>query len=654
MRWILAFGLMAVSWPAWGAEAAERLPYQWRVVFHFEPNPIFTASFRQQLLNDTQAALQPTLGELGRVEVVDIGTWAEKSALGKAYLETGFAALEAPAFRELTGIKTHFVKLRIQAGVIRIEARQHDGDTGLSLPVIRQTETRDPQTLNRLVGLMIAKDFGPVATVDVPEKEAEFVKIRFRAGMLPGAERLAKAGDVFIVSEIFEQKRPEVPGANLRNSKNAPVLPPLLVARPREYTLLRLERGIENGVGTCRVLTRFQNAFSVGRVRSAVRAMKLTTVEMTVALRIVDQQTGQMPAANSLLQVRASDIDFLPQATSRDRLDFSNGFFRSGRPLKNVACVIVTLGPGKEERFPVPLMEGRPVNLRFTIDPKSVARADFLARFEVFQSQLMNVVQTQMTLAKDLRGLIVTGKNPQALERAVEGLAALAAQDPPLDAAMAKLKTDPLASEEAVAKMLTTVEADIKKLRDARSEIQDKVEPLRKAVDLKKTDTASFEKEFAAKEMQLSIRRHIEAGEIPEALEWYDRLFDFLKQDSVKEQKAKLETEWKPKNEAQSKARDFLRKTWRELSALDEFQRNLEGLQSAAKTMTENDDRLGLRLLLTSLDQTYARLKELLERLDPQSPTDAVSLQELRDFTQEIRKIEDSARDKVRSIEKTR
>jgi hypothetical protein len=656
MRWFWFVVLMIFGGPVWAIDADEKKPYDWRVVLHFEASPIFTASFRQQLLNDTQAALQPTLGTLGKVEVVDVSRWSEPTALVKAYLETGWPALDAPAFRELTGVKTHIVRLTNKLGTIHIESRQHDGDTGLALPVIRQNETRDPQTLNRLVALILAKDFNPVATVEVTEKDLEFVKIRFRAGAITGgarsADQLVKPGDVFVVSEIYEQRRPEAPNLTSRTTRNTTPLPPLLIARPREYTLLRLDRPPQNGVGVCRVLTRFQDPFGVSKVRVGVRALRLTTIEMPVELKIVDK-SGQIPAASSLLQVRASDVDFLPQATARDRFDFRNGAFRSSRPLKNVACVIVTLGPGKEERFPVPLLEGKPVNLRFAIDPKDAAKAEFMVRYEEFRSKLLNILETQSTLAKDLRSLIVTGKNAQALERAVTGLATLTAQDKILDAEFAKLQSDPLAKEGTHPDLLAQLETRTKALREARPEIESKIEDLRKTID-RKNDTANVEKEFLAKEIQLAIRRFIEAGEIPDALEEYDRLYNLLKQEAIKEQKARLETEWKPKNDAHTKARDFVMKTWRSLTDLSEFQRNLESLQEATKTLTQQDDRLGLRNLITALDQTYGRLKELLERLDPQSPTDAATIQELRDFTQELRKIEDASRQKLSTIEKTR
>ena len=143
------------------------VPYRWRVVVQFAPGPLFPPGFRAQLLTDTRAALQPALGALGTVEVLDLAAIPEaaRDPLTRAFAATGWPALEAPQFRELTGLKTHFLKLSGERGTVRLEARQHDGSTGLAMPVLRKAETRDPQTVNRLAGLLLARDFGPTATV---------------------------------------------------------------------------------------------------------------------------------------------------------------------------------------------------------------------------------------------------------------------------------------------------------------------------------------------------------------------------------------------------------------------------------------------------------------------------------------------------------
>ena len=508
--------------------------------------------------------------------------------------------------------------------------------------------------MNRLAGLLLARDFGPTATVEVPDAEADTVKVRFRGGALPGLDRHLKIGDVLVVSEVYEQRRPDPPQLTSRTRpKAAETLPPLHVARPREYTLLRLETMPENGVARCRVLTRFSTAFNIARTLLGVRAMKLATTEAPVELRIVDQ-TGRPPAANTLLQVRASDVGFLPTAEPRDRLDFRDGLFRSGRPLRNVACVVVTVGTSQKlQYFPVPILDGQPVTLKFPVDPKLAALVEYENRLEVLSGRLRAAQDTQRTLVEELARLIVAGKNPQALERAVTGLLTLEGLDKELAALLAALRLPPEASAAEFAAPLAYADAGLKALREGRPGIAAKVEELRKSIGTT-NDPANFERAFAAKERALSIRRAVEAGDIEQALAEYDLLYELTKQESTKELKAKLEAEWKPRSPEHKKARDFVLNTWRQLADPAAHAAHLDRLADAAKTMTDNQDRLGLRNLLTALDQTYTKLKDALDRLDPETDSDKPTIEQIKALTPALRKIETEAIAAVAKIENPR
>ncbi len=196
MRHALVLVLLAfASGPARAAivgsslDAELAVPYRWRVVVQFAAGPLFPPAARAQLLTDTRAALQPTLGALGTVEVFDLDAIPEaaRDPLTREFAATGWPALDSPKFRELTGVKTHFLKLSGERGAVKLEARQHDGSTGLALPVVRVNETRDPQTVNRLAGLLLARDFGPTATVQVPETESDTVAVRSAAVPCPAS-----------------------------------------------------------------------------------------------------------------------------------------------------------------------------------------------------------------------------------------------------------------------------------------------------------------------------------------------------------------------------------------------------------------------------------------------------------------------------------
>ena len=126
-----------------------KVPYFWRVILKIQPHPLLSPTFRDQLKRDLEAALQPSLGTLGTVEVIDLASTPRDhwDPLWQQFDDKGFAALESP--RDLTGVKTHFLKLEYRDGLYQLEARQHDGFTGISSgyagfgsPVIRKQSTR--------------------------------------------------------------------------------------------------------------------------------------------------------------------------------------------------------------------------------------------------------------------------------------------------------------------------------------------------------------------------------------------------------------------------------------------------------------------------------------------------------------------------------
>ena len=77
-------------------------PYLWRVVLAVRPHPLLTQDFRTQLKRDLLAALQPGLGNLGAVEVIDLTELPRDQwePLWQQFDDKGFAALDAP--RDLT------------------------------------------------------------------------------------------------------------------------------------------------------------------------------------------------------------------------------------------------------------------------------------------------------------------------------------------------------------------------------------------------------------------------------------------------------------------------------------------------------------------------------------------------------------------------
>jgi hypothetical protein len=363
-----------------------KTPYLWLIVLKTQPHPLLSPTFREQLKRDLEASLQPALGSLGAVEVVDLADTPRDrwDPLWQQFEDKGFAALEAP--RDLNVAKTHFLKLEYRDGLYLLEARQHDGFTGLSsgyaglgAPVIRKQSVRAPEMVGRTAGLMLDRDFGLDGTVEPILGNVKEVKVIVRGSQLGPVDRFVKVGDVFAVSDVFRtnRKAPE-PVRTATGKIIAPppgsVPPPGLSARLRTLSLLKVNEVGADGTLRCESLGR---AFQAGQGGVAgFRCTKLGTIDGPLTVRLVSKDGGSSKTAG-LVSVRATDRGFDVPEDARDTLGFKDGLVRSGRSLSNVACITVTLGPTQKKRFPVPILSTDPVNLPVEVDPQAEEQATF-------------------------------------------------------------------------------------------------------------------------------------------------------------------------------------------------------------------------------------------------------------------------------------
>ncbi len=364
-------------------------------------------------------------------------------------------------------------------------------------------------------------------------------------------------------------------------------------------------------------------------------------------MRVVDPD-GRPQTAGQLLQVRATDGDFSTPADLRDALELRDGLFRSPRPLRNVACVVVSLGAGKQEQFPIPVLGEGPVTLRFNAKPEDAVKAAFERACEDLRGRVAEARLAQLELVRALSRLIIQGKNKDALERASDGLQSLDAADKELTAELDKLKKEPGAKDPVPSSLLDAAGTQLQAIREGRGGIAQKQEELKNAV-AKANDPVRFEKEFRAKELTDRIKQLVAQGEVPEALDLYDQLFEVTQNPEVKDQKAKLAAEWQPKNDEHRKAREYVIDEWRKAAGLAEFKAAVQPLTDAAGVLKKYDDRLGLRNLLSSFEPAYAKLKEVLDGLDPES--DRASVKEVQAVSQALRQIEQDAREHLKKIE---
>ena len=146
---VLAAGGLA---GAAAAESPAKEPYPWRVVLAAGRHPVLGPAFRDQLARDLRAALQGAVGPVAAVEVIDLAAVPKDrwDPLWVAFAARGWPALDPDPKRELTGVKTHVLTVEFRDGQFHLEAKQHDGFTGLATPVLRRQTVRSADMVARL------------------------------------------------------------------------------------------------------------------------------------------------------------------------------------------------------------------------------------------------------------------------------------------------------------------------------------------------------------------------------------------------------------------------------------------------------------------------------------------------------------------------
>jgi hypothetical protein len=634
MRHRLSLAALVVSLSAAPAAAQldpePRTPYLWRVVLKAPPHPLLSNAFRGQLKRDISAALEPALGQLGTVEVIDTADLPRDKwdPLWQQFDDKGFAALDAP--RDLTGVKTHFLTLDYRDGQYHLEARQHDGFTGLASPVVRRQTVRAPEMVGRTAGLMLYRDFGLVGTIEVPLAPKEELRVVVRGGELGPLDRFVKAGDVFAVAQVTKTSRPAPPPARTATGKIiAPAgggQQPALTAKPRDFTLLRVIEA-KDGTLRCAVLTRYQNPVPMTGGAVGYRCMKLGTVESPLSVRLVTKDPAYQRSVG-LVNVRATEAGFGAAPEARDLLAFKDdGLFHSSRPLANVACVTVSLGPTQTKQFPVPVLGPEPVTLPFEVNPKLEEEAAHMRTLVAAASRIADARNAQTICFDATAKLIEKQKNAEALARAKGGFNAAAETDKQLTDEIARLREQPGGHPE-VAKILGSIENQLKALRAFNAELEKYVKTLEEVVK-RENDPTIAAKEVQGNELQRRIVLLLGQGEIEQALAAYDQLVTLVPDDAkIKAERDKLKAEWATKSEAHKKARDYLLKTWPAIATIADFKESLPRIEAAVDECKKNGDRHALRKLLTIFRGSLVKLNELAAGLDSNSDADRKSLED--------------------------
>lgn len=622
--------------------------YLWRIVLRAKSHPLMTPSFRDQVLREVKSALQSRLGPFGTVEVIDLAAVAPEKwePLWEAFVRDGWPALTAEPARTLTGIKTHFLTIDVTDGAFRLEARQHDGSTGLASPLVRKKSERSADQVGRQAGLLLDPDFGPVGTlVSGDESDPNGVIVRIRGSALGPVNRFVKPGDLFAVSGI-RRVEPPAPTRDRTRGQKPPAAPPpgpaKLVGTPREYTFLRVLVVSDTGDCRCAVISRFEKGlpshFS-GVV--GVRCLKLPTVEAPVQIRLVDKSGTPLPKA-AAVSVTAGDAGYAVDPGKGSGFTFQNGLFRSPRPLANVACLSVSLSPTRTERFPVPVYDDGPVSIAFEFDEKKAKEAELERAVWALRGKVGEAHTAAATLYQSLIALVKAGNNREALARVKDGVAAATKTEKGLAAELEALRKKPGSNAGIAASQLKDCEDQIKAYRDVIAQLNGNTAKLEEAAKL---DPLKQEKEFRAIELVELIQRQIEIGEVPEALDIYDELIKLTNDEKQRIAKENLLRQWAAKTDDHRIAREVILKTWPDAQSVEDLEAAVGKLAGAVRECMKQQDKLGLRKLLNTFNPAYAKLDGLAQGLDAGIKADEERIISIRKIGQDARAIEENVRD---------
>lgn len=588
-------------------------PYQWRVVVQAKPHPLLSPAFRDQLRRDLLAALQPALGPLGTVDVLDLDALPadRRDPLIQDFASKGFAALDAP--RDLSGQKTHFLRVEVKDGAYQLESRHYDGFAGIASPVVRRQTVPAPELVGRAAGLMIDRDFGLAGTVEPATGKDEAV-VRFRGAKLGPLDRHVAAGDILAVSRIAksEQARsaPVARSATGRVIGAAPgaAAPAALTPAPLPFTLLRVTK-VSDESAECQALTGYKDgAFPKARGTAGFRALKLGTVSGPAAVRLAAADGTRAAAAG--VTVRATDAGFAGDGDAKDFLDANpqDGVFRGGRALKGVACVTVTLGATRTARFPVAVVGPDPVPLPFEVDQAAEDRAVFERSVLAASSRTADARNAQRGCFQEVSDQIKKGNNRAALDRALAGIEAGEAAADVLAEEVKELKLQAQKGPAGAADLLTRVEGQLASLRDGTKQLQDAVKGLRQVAD------RSAGREDRVKAVNTQVGLLLDKGQADEALAAYDQLLSLVPADQrAKVQKLRddLAAEWRPKDPAHDSARGYLLRRWPALATVADLKDSLPLLRDAVKTCKAAGDKYAFRQFRDVLGTIPAKLDEL-------------------------------------------
>ncbi len=608
----------------WAALDPEtKKPYQLEVVLHLNKQRSLTEVFREQVERELGDSLQDALGELARVKVVSKHPRLA-DVLSKG-LQRGL-----DEWRDRSPVKTHFVLIDYSGEQYVIQARQHDGLTGLSSPVARQQRTLFRQLVAKTAALLVAEDFGLVGTVRLPANPNE-VKVDLKGADLGvPLKPWIKPGEVFVVVQVPVGNGP------------CAQLP---------WTVLQVQKlpGEDGPECICRLYAPGRPELKMTPQTAGYRCLKVATGKFPLRVQLMNVKEKPVAPVEGVLvlgyKVRRQGFTGEEQTLFSSTLQ--EGVIDTAKRQEpalfdHLAFLTVELVGGKQANVPVPLVGEQVVQVPLSVSTDSNIdqvrfRADGWTRAVAESLQVQNHLMTEvLALSKQQDQLAqAMTKSREAIQRTEEDVKRLKSERTEL------LKE---ANDLGVSRPnLTASEERLKKIEAGKEELA------RFLAQLEKNDKEINDPQRKKWLNELErARLLVKEAEVAQALEIYEQVVKGLNSPAVKEEMEQLKKDWEPRDEKHRKARQFIWEEWsKPLSAvqLAELMKetNEPNARAVLKECESVRDLFGLKKLLDVTVNHSGRLLEELGKLNAINVDDERKIEEIKDANGKLEKLAQEA-----------
>jgi hypothetical protein len=596
-----------------------KVPYQLHVVLHVARHRLLTDVFREQLERDLGDGLRAALGDLARVEV--LRRHPRLDDVVRRGLERALSD-----WQERTPVKTHFVLVDYVAGRYEIQARQHDGPTGLAGPVVRRDRTRDRELVARTAALLVEHDLGLAGTVaSEPDKQGR-VQVRLQGGGLGvPLGRWVKKGEVFSLVRVAGG------GAG----------------QPVPWAALQVQGApAKDGTCVCRLFNRYELARATG-----LRCVQLGTVTgVPLRLRVMEEKPDRTPEplmGAVRLDVRRFGFDgekgtLLREYVSvrRDVVDTSRQKDRERGRFDRLAFVSVYGDDNKlRARVPVPLVEDRLVLLPVP----AAADEDTLIGYRLAALR-RNVADSVLVQAELFRQINELTRKPdqraRALERVKEALQRSREDHERLSAERDELRREIDKLPDAKRPHLGAIGERLAQIKNGEDELRGHLAALQK---IEREENDPKKKRWLEEKQRANLL--VKAGELGQAIAIYEKAPKEFKTPDLEKYLAELQKSWKPKDDKHGAARRFIYNVWPGLDTAGLKARQKEA-EDAFAVCRSAKDFVGPRKMHLGLLKHLSRLETELDALKPETnSTDIAPARLIKEVVPPLQKLEGELRE---------